>query len=676
MPTYIENVTISIQDRQALIQSFPCFTILSAAQSAELAKLLRELRYSPGEVVVAQDEIVDAVYFIVHGQAEVTDHTEYKKKKTVVPIAILGPGESIGLKDTGFFSATGKRTATVTATVDFLLLRLDLKALYAFLQKNNLESEMYRAAGQMLRMGLIKECLPFSTLSHERLQWLCSTVEDLKLSTGTVLFNQGDRGDKCYLISSGKMEIIATEKDGSAHQLAILKSPTIFGEATLITQEPRNALARAVEDTHLLVLSYEHLTELWEKEQKVAETFMTLMVERSRPSRNVNVREYPRYTPDGQTVVILKNPDYGSYFKLSQEGWYIWQQMNGQQTLLEITMALAKQYQVFSPNMITALISKLAQANFVQNVSLKIPRHEKDSGKVRRWLSQLQKILECRIIFKKVDWWLTKTYEQGVCWLFTRGGQIALAVFTLLGFVVFLKVENHIVNLLRILHASWLLFVFMVPLTVLTSILHELGHAFATKAYGREVHSMGIGWNWIYPVAFTDTTDMWLDTRWHRLVVNVAGLYANFFVAGLCSLCILIMPSHYMQAFLWLFALTTYIKGFTMLNPSQDVDGYFILMDIFEQPHLRHKAMAWLIKKLPLSCRKPTLFLRHGAEVAYWLACLIFLALTAIITLYVQGFILKLLGMQPPNIFSALLLPAFAVVLSSLTLVTDIRQQD
>ena len=98
-------------------------------------------------------------------------------------------------------------------------------------------------------------------------------------------------------------------------------------------------------------------------------------------------------------------------------------------------------------------------------------------------------------------------------------------------------------------------------------------------------------------------------------------------------------------------------------------------MDLFERQHLRQDATAWLIKKFPAALKRPALFMRAVPETGYWLACLIFLTLTALITFYVQGFVLKLLGMHPPNIFTALIIPAITVVVSSLTLISDIRKQ-
>lgn len=681
MPEYLAEPSVSLSQRQALIHNFACFSALTPMQCQLLAERFREVRYSAGEVIVVENDLIDAVYLLVSGEAEVTRETSFKNKKTIIPVSILHANESIGLNDTGFFSATGKRTATVTAITETLLLALDLKELHAFLAEQKLESALYQAAEQMLRVRLIKQSLPFGKLSHERLLWLSERVEEISVAAGETIFQQGAKGDRCYLVRSGKIEIVAvgaaaiiTPEQPKEHQLAVLKPPTLFGEATLITQTTRNATARAVEDSKLLVLSYDHLTELLEKEGNVADMFMTLMVDRSRPSRNEKVKEYPQTTPEGDTIVILKDPEHSTYFKLSQEGWFIWQQLDGEQTLLEITMALTNQFQVFAPNMVVAIISKLARAGFVTKVSAGSFTHKKQS-RLARFFTKLKQLLEFRIIFKGADRWLTTAYNRGVYLLFTHLGQVLIATVSIFGVGVFFVTENRVVSLLRSLPDSWLIFVAIIPCMIFTVCFHELGHAFMTKAFGHEVHYMGVGWYWTGPVAFTDTTDMWLDVRWRRIAVNAAGIYANILLASAAALLILVMPSAYGEAFLWLFALMTYINGFSMLNPLQEMDGYYILMDATEQPHLRKASVLWLIKNFTTCLRHPSLFSKYWGEVSYWISCIVFLVSTALITLYVQGFILKLLGLRPPNLAVILLLPLLMALVSGLSIVAEIRNQ-
>src|SRR5690348_5199899 len=138
MPENKEDNQISAAEKQALLTALPCFATLTSQESLELAQLTEDVRYQSGDTIVVESALVDSIYIIVWGLAEVTaEHTTQNRvtkkiKVTKVPLSILHSGEAIGLNDTGFYSATGKRTATVTALSDIYLLKLDLKHLHQF----------------------------------------------------------------------------------------------------------------------------------------------------------------------------------------------------------------------------------------------------------------------------------------------------------------------------------------------------------------------------------------------------------------------------------------------------------------------------------------------------------------------------------------------------------------
>lgn len=668
----LDQPQISIEARTRILHVFPCFSAFSEDQLIELAGLTQQITLRAHAHIVKENEIVDSVYFIVEGEAEVSREVPYKKHYRQVPVAILHTGEGIGLNDTGFYSSTGKRTATVTSMTPITLLKLDLKDLYAYLKKNNLESSMVAASERMLRMRFIKQSLPFSRLSPEQLKILAEKVKEVLIPEGHIIFKQGDQGDSCYLIQSGKVEILKQDNDAQEKSLAELKAPALFGEATLITHTPRNASAKAIAQTALLQLNYEDLSDVLKSESNIANTFMTLMVDRSYPDKDPATILHHRTTDDGQEITILKNPANNAYFKLSPEGEFIWRKLDGKHSLQEITLSLANEFNVFAPDVVVALISRLSTLGFITNLSF-YQEQERKQNKLQKFMYKVLKLADFRYAFGDADAWLTKIYQRYLYYLFTKHAQIILMLLVIAGVSVFIASTQDMLQFFSTHHASLLLILTLIPLSMFEVGLHELGHAFSVKAFGREVHYMGIGWYYFAPVAFTDTSDMWLAPRNQRMIVNMAGVYIDMIVAGFASLLMLFIPNLYIQSILWLFALYTYINAFRMLSPMQELDGYYFLSDWVERPHLRKSAVLWLSKlfsktsKISISKHKPELY--------YWIASVVYLILVTIITLLLQTFVLAVVGIKVSNPYLALLLPFIVLIISSLSIIAEIRQQ-
>ncbi len=673
--------TISLSQRKILLAGLPCFNSFTAKQTEALVLQMTEVRYTQGDIIVTQDTVVDSIFIIATGMAEVSrdiikiKKITKKKKIIKIPVATLQKGEAIGLNDTGFYSKTGMRTANIIALSDMLLLHLNLKSLQDFFKiYPNLQVDMMNATEQMLRMQLIKQSLPFSYLSHERLKWLAKKIEEISVKKNKIIFKEGDIGDRSYLIRKGEVEILTQTADGT-HQLAILKSPTLFGEATLITHMTRNATAKAQSDCQLLELKHIYLTELLETDDNIAAMFMTLMIDRSRPIQNSSITHHHRVTADGQKTVILKNRLTGQYFKLSTEGWFIWQQLDGQKTMQEITMHLADQFNLFAPNIVAALLYKLAKNGFIENVEVtQQSKDEKQSFWVK-CMMKAKRILEAKIAIGDTETWLTPFYNKFAYLFFTRLGKIIFFLLVFLGLIAFGFATPKVLHSFKSTHDTLLMIILIFPFMLLSVVLHELGHALATKSYGFEVHYMGVGWYWLGPVAFTDTSDMWLGARGPRIFVNLAGIFTDFLTAGISALLIFVISNTYIQCFLWLFALYTYISAFRMLSPLQDLDGYYVLMDLFEKPHLRRSAVMWLIQDLPKSFKNPSLFLKDKSALWYWIACIIFILIASTITLLVQNFIFKIIGLHSPNPFVSLALPLFVMIIFCLGIFAEIRQQ-
>jgi len=144
---------VDMERRKAAILGQPSFKGLTEEETHTLAQLLKEKRYNPDEVVVKEGDLIDSVYFILEGDADVRHITYMNGVQQINSVAILRAGSTIGLNDRGFYSLTGRRTATVVAKTPMLLLRLDLAVFHGFALVNpHVNKVMREHAAKMLLM--------------------------------------------------------------------------------------------------------------------------------------------------------------------------------------------------------------------------------------------------------------------------------------------------------------------------------------------------------------------------------------------------------------------------------------------------------------------------------------------------------------------------------------------
>jgi CRP-like cAMP-binding protein len=97
----------------------------------------------------------------------------------------------------------------------------------------------------------------FGQLPQEKWDELNQAVEKQVAPPHTIIFRQGDPGDRFYIILSGKVRVFRKDSGGLETELSVVGTGESFGEMALLTGEARSANVEAVEETHLMVLSRE-----------------------------------------------------------------------------------------------------------------------------------------------------------------------------------------------------------------------------------------------------------------------------------------------------------------------------------------------------------------------------------------------------------------------------------
>jgi putative peptide zinc metalloprotease protein len=145
------------------------------------------------------------------------------------------------------------------------------------------------------------------------------------------------------------------------------------------------------------------------------------------------------------------------------------------------------------------------------------------------------------------------------------------------------------------------------PLLYLTvvfiKVIHEFGHAFACKKFGREsgsggeVHVVGVMFLVFTPMPYMDASSSWAFRRkWHRAIVGAAGMMVEMAVAAVAAI---VWASTGAGTTTHALAYNLiFVGGVSTLlfnaNPLLRYDGYYILSDILEIPNLAQRSREYV----------------------------------------------------------------------------------
>lgn len=124
----------------------------------------------------------------------------------------------------------------------------------------------------------------FGSLDDAALKELAARTVQRKYRKGSVLFVQGETGERCFVITSGTVKISAYHPEGREAVLAVLGSGDIFGELALFGQAQRSADATAIEDADLISLDARSLNDAIVTHPQIATALLHVLGQRLRQS--------------------------------------------------------------------------------------------------------------------------------------------------------------------------------------------------------------------------------------------------------------------------------------------------------------------------------------------------------------------------------------------------------
>ena len=104
-------------------------------------------------------------------------------------------------------------------------------------------------------IALIKQAALFSDLEEEELGRIAEICQEQQFKFGQRIFNEGDPGNRLFIIAEGEVRISRDVPGSGEEALAVLKKGACFGEMAVFDRSERSTDAIANTDSTLLTIS-------------------------------------------------------------------------------------------------------------------------------------------------------------------------------------------------------------------------------------------------------------------------------------------------------------------------------------------------------------------------------------------------------------------------------------
>jgi putative peptide zinc metalloprotease protein len=357
-----------------------------------------------------------------------------------------------------------------------------------------------------------------------------------------------------------------------------------------------------------------------------------------------------RHIYRGRTWYVLQDRMTGQFHRFTPEAFELIGRMDGSRTLQQIWDSACRKLGDMMPTQreVIGLVGQLHQANAIQgDRAADIADLEGRSRRLKRQrlVQKLMSPLGLRLPLFDPENFLVAT-QRYVLPVFSRWG---LAAWTLLVGAAILMAAVHWQDLKsnvsdRVLQIENVVLMALVYPVVKT--LHELGHAYAVKRWGGEVHEIGVMFLVFYPVPYVDASAATaFRNKRERMVVGAAGIMVEMALAALSLFVWLHVGPGLVRA---LAADVMIISGVSTLlfngNPLLRFDAYYVLADFIEIPNLAQRGseqVAYLAKRYlfgvrslnpPAWSRAEAVWLAGYAALSFSYRVLILLAISLLMT--------------------------------------------
>ncbi len=172
----------------------------------------------------------------------------------------------------------------------------------------------------------------FSNLSHEEMMEVAKITGDRSYDKGEIIYMAGERGDKLYVVHSGKVKLSRITSSGKEQVIRVLGPGDFMGELSIFSPLPLTDNAEALSKTIVCRIDGEKLKKLMAKHPEIAFKVMEELSQRldkaEKSIENISLQGVEKRLADaliemadekGQIVLNMSKRDFASHMGMSQE---------------------------------------------------------------------------------------------------------------------------------------------------------------------------------------------------------------------------------------------------------------------------------------------------------------------------------------------------------------------
>jgi CRP-like cAMP-binding protein len=234
----------------------PFFSELPREVFAPVLRIVKWHRLKDGDFVIREGEPGIAFYLVAKGQVRVfaTQGGKQIERTRLLEGALFGEMSLLTQQP---------RTASVQVVDEADIFELSRESMAAIAAEvPTLAAALDKFARERLLRNLLATSPLFKPFNHQQQLDLIRRFDGHEVGAGTVIIREGDAGQGLFVVLSGEVEVSKQQAGGGEMSLARLRAGDVFGEMSLLTNQPTSATVTAARPSTILFLARDYFQRL------------------------------------------------------------------------------------------------------------------------------------------------------------------------------------------------------------------------------------------------------------------------------------------------------------------------------------------------------------------------------------------------------------------------------